>query len=253
MKTNKILWIIATTLAGIAVVVWVIAAVKMFGDNIEKMPAETAITTAVTVTETTKETSETAAEITAGTTATTAETTETASEVTAPLGVVSPIDRINVDPLPEGAVYRARMWSQITIESENWTCYFSGYELSEFEGTLEEIAAKNIAYINDIHDWQNYDFITEEPVKTTIAGFDAIVYDSELYSNYGAEPNHIEHNRNIYFLSKTGVFEFDFKCHPDVFEASETDWDYIISHVKIDDELQFADVTTVSCEVTITI
>jgi hypothetical protein len=247
---NKPLLIIFIIVLGIASVVLTGAVITIRNDRnlYEERQNERTTTDATVATSPEKET--------ATVTATSPETeTETVTETEhndEPLWNVSPIDRINVDPLPEDAYYSFRYGSQITINtySDSWYCYFSAYEISEEDKTIEKYAADNIAFINDIHDWQNYTFKPEEPVNLTIDGFDAVLYKTELYSNYGGEPYLVEQSRLYFIKSENGFYELDFRCETAPLSDCEPDWDYIISNVKIDDELKPEDVTTIFVSVT---
>jgi hypothetical protein len=245
MSFNKPLLIIFIIVLGFASIVITGAIITIRNDKIlyeERQNEITATNEAVTTSPETE---------TAALTTTLPESETETERIDVPLWNVSPIERINLDPLPEGAYYGARMGSMIMIESENWTCNYSAYDFSEIEGTLEETAEETINYIDELQDWQNYEFNTEEPEYTTVAGFDAILYKSELHAYINSDDisNHIRH---YFIFSKTGFYDIEFQSNGDILEKCEDDWDYIISNVKIDDELKPEDVTTISAQVTVT-
>jgi hypothetical protein len=256
MSSKKPIWIVIIVLSAIAIVLFVIIAIKMSAPETDEITEATVvddITTASHITETTAETAITTTSPETEPEAITATSPET-ERIDEPLWNVSPIDRINVDPLPEDAYYSFRYGSQITINtySDNWYCYFNAYKISEEDESIEKIADDSIAFIKDLHDWQNYTFVPEEPVKLKVGGYDAVLYKTELYSNYGGDPYLVEESRLYYIKSKTGVFEFDFRCENNNLSECEADWDYIISNVKIDDELKPEDVTTIFVSLTAT-
>jgi hypothetical protein len=249
MSFKKPIWIVFFVVLGLAIIFFTNIAIRISNGDFDEETEATVVDDITTTSHITETTAVTAITTTSPETEIKTETETEHNDV--PLWNVSPIDRINLDPLPEGAVYYARMGSQITIESENWECYYSGYKFSETQGTLKETAEESINYIDELYDWQDYEFNTEDPEYTTVAGFDAILYKSELhaYINSNDISNHIRH---YFIFSKTGFYDIEFRSNGDILEKCEADWDYIISNVKIDDELKPEDVTSISAEVTVT-
>jgi hypothetical protein len=177
------------------------------------------------------------------------------------------IDKLNVDPLPEGAWYKAKMLNGFQIMSGDWACTASARNYKEQFQTLEEYAESAMASLVISYKYQTSDLIWEEPVKTTVGGYDAILYNfiieetlwqtetngapvlDEEGKGFSYPGRHFT-GRGYFFYSGTDAYYLIFDCRTENYEKCAPDWDQVVANVKIDEDLKLADVTTISAEYT---
>jgi hypothetical protein len=133
--------------------------------------------------------------------------------------------------------------------------------------TLEEYAESAMASLVITYKYQTSDLVWEEPVKTTVAGYDAILYNYTIeeylwQTEADGSPSKDENGNDIsiparhftgrgyFFYSGTDAYYLIFDCRTENYAECAPDWDKIIANVKIDENLKLSDVTTISAEYT---
>jgi hypothetical protein len=179
------------------------------------------------------------------------------------------IDKLNVDPLPEGSWYYAKMLNGFQIMAGEWSCTASAVNYKDQFQTLEAYAESAMAGLVMNYKLQTSDLEWDTPVKTTVGGYDAILYNftisetaweteadgspvTDAEGNGKSYPGRHFTGRGYFFYSGTDVYYMIFDCRTENYDICAPDWDQIIANVKIDEDLKLADVTTFSAEHVVT-
>jgi hypothetical protein len=173
------------------------------------------------------------------------------------------IDKLLVDPLPGDAVYRTKMDEAIEIMAGEWDCNIRGSNYKEQYQDLDKYAESLMASYVMTFKYQTSDVIWEDPVHTTVGGYDAVLYnfvieeklwetgtDGELVTNAaGSEISYAGRHftgRAYYFFSGVDAYYMIFTCKTEDYADCAPQWDQLIANVKIDEDLKFSEATTVS-------
>ncbi|MDR0992804.1 MAG: hypothetical protein LBL87_07945 [Ruminococcus sp.] len=177
------------------------------------------------------------------------------------------IDKLSVEPLPEGAWYIGKMLNGFQIMSGEWSCTASARNYKDQFQSLETFAESAMASLVITYKYQTSDLIWEDPVETKVAGYDAILYNFTIKETlWQTEPDgSISKDadgkdipipggnftgRGYFFYSGTDVYYLIFDCRTENYEKCAPDWDQIIANVKVDEGLKLPDVTTISAQYT---
>jgi hypothetical protein len=180
------------------------------------------------------------------------------------------IDKINVDPLPEGAVYTRKLQNALDILMPyKWDCTISALNYRDQFSTLEDYADKLMANYVLTYKAMFTEVVWEDPVKTKVGEYDAILYnfvieqilwetvasDVPATDAQGSQISYVGktiNGRAYFFLSGTDAYYMIFTCQPQDFDEASAQWDEILANVKVDEDLKISEVTTVSALTTIT-
>jgi hypothetical protein len=203
----------------------------------------------------------TTAEIIAAEAETKAETATTSPETTPAVfdEAVYAIDKINIDPLPEGSMYLVKYQNGLTIISDAWECNISGANNKDQFRELDEYAKAAMASLVMNYKYESADLMWGDPINTTVADYDAVLYSffieeaayvtDENGSNSGRGGRQFT-GRAYFFYSGTDAYYLTFTCQTKDYEDRAEAWDQIIANVKVDENLKLADVTTVNAQFT---
>jgi hypothetical protein len=197
--------------------------------------------------------------------------TETTTMTTAEIGFAREregddafaIDKINVDPLPEGAVYLEKSDVRTYIMAGDWDCDISAANYKDQFHDLDKYAESLMANMVITFMYQTSDVIPEEPIKTTVGGYDAVLYnytideklwqtDTDGFAVTDAEGSEISYSgrhftcRAYFFFSDNDAYYILFTTKTENYANAAPQWDQIIANVKIDPDLKLAETTTIS-------
>jgi hypothetical protein len=207
-----------------------------------------------------------------------AASTETQTTTTPPpMGAVSErsgddayaIDKINVEPLPENAFYMSKFLRGIIIIGDTWECDINGENYKEQFQSLDKYAETCMSGLVMNYKLETSDLDWEEPVHTTIAGYDAVLYDyviqetawvtgSDGMAVTDAEGSGSSYDgrhftgKAYFFFSDTDAYYIIFQCKTPDYEKSLPQWNEILANVKVDEDLKLPDVTTFSASYVVT-
>jgi hypothetical protein len=179
------------------------------------------------------------------------------------------IDKINVEPLPENSYYMTKFRKGIIILGDKWQCDINGENDKELFQSLDKYAEGSMAALVVNYKYESADLIWEDPVHTTIADYDAVLYnytieqtpwvtDSEgvvVTDENGVGSAYKSRHftgRAYFFYSETDAYYIIFQCETPDYEECAPEWDQIIANVKVDEDLKIADVTTISASYVVT-
>lgn len=179
------------------------------------------------------------------------------------------IDKLNVDPLPDTAWYLTKQLKGIRIMADKWDCQISAANYKDQFQSLDAYAETIMANMVMGYKYETSDVDWEEPVKTTVGGYDAVLYNYTIQEylwvtgtdglviydeNKEASSYAGRHftGRGYFFFSGTDAYYMIFQCRSEDYEYSAPYWDEVIANVKIDEDLKLPDVTTISAEYVMT-
>jgi hypothetical protein len=178
------------------------------------------------------------------------------------------IDKINVDPLPENSWYLVKRLNGITIMGDKWDCNISAANYKDQFQDLDKYADTAMAGLVMNYKLETSDLVWEEPVHTTVGGYDAVLYDYTLQEHLyvtGADSLPITNEKfeatsykgrhftgqAYFFFSDTDAFYMVFMCRTEDYAYSQPKWDQIVANVKIDENLKLDETTTINATTTI--
>jgi hypothetical protein len=179
------------------------------------------------------------------------------------------IDKLNVDPLPGDAKYTRKFTEQLEIVAGEWDCNIGGSNYKDQYQALDIYAEALMASYVITFKYQTSDVIWEDPVHTTVAGYDAVLYNfvieetlwetdanesgiTDVNGDYISYAGRHFNGRAYFFFSGTDAYYMIFTCLTEDYAECAPEWDTLIDNVKIDEDLKLSDVTTISAALTVT-
>jgi hypothetical protein len=173
------------------------------------------------------------------------------------------IDKMLLDPLPGDAVYRTKTEQSIEIMAGEWDCNIGGSNYKDQYQELPAYAETLMANYVITYKYRTSDVIWEDPVQTTVGGYDAVLYNFVIQeTRYETDTNgtlvtdangtEISYNgrhftgRAYFFFSGADAYYMIFTCLTEDYAACAPEWDQLVANVTIDEDLKLSEATTVS-------